>query len=105
MSKEKVQVNTIKHVQACIDQEKYNEIWKVIYQHTSQVIPDFTLTEETIKDVLVRTLDCYEEYLLNATKEIKRLNDVIQEKEKMIDSLIQTNIHISTIGNGSDYDE
>jgi hypothetical protein len=105
MSKEEVKVNKIKHIQACIDQEKYNEIWKVIYQHTSQTIPDFTLTEETIKDVLVRTLASYEESLLNATKEIKRLNDVIQEKEKMIDSLIKTNIHISTIEKGSGKDE
>lgn len=102
MSKEKIQVNKWDHIQACIDQEKYNEIWKVIYQHTSQVIPDFTLTEETIKEVLVRTLDCYEKSLLNATKEINKLNNLIQEKEQMIQSLIQTNIHISTIENGSE---
>lgn len=102
MSREKIQVDKINHIQACIDQEKYNEIWKVIYQHTSQVIPDYTLTEETMKDVLVQTLNCYEESLLNATKEINRLNDVIQEKEKMIDSLIQTNIHISAIEKGSE---
>lgn len=102
MSKEKIQVNKWEHIQACIDQEKYNDVWKVIYQHTSQVIPDFTLTEETIKDVLVKTLNCYEESLLNAKKEIDRLNDVIQEKEKMKDSLIQTNIHISTIEKGSE---
>ena len=99
MSRE-IQVNAEYHIQACIDQKKYNEIWKVIYHHVSQVIPDFTLKEENIKDVLVRTLGCYEESLLNTTKEIKRLNDVIQEKEKMIDYLIQTNIHISTIENG-----
>jgi hypothetical protein len=104
MNKEKVQVNKIKHVQACIDQEKYNEIWKVIYQHTSQVIPDFTLTEETIKDVLVRTLDCYENSLINAGKEINRLNAFIEEKEQMIQSLIQTNIHIKTLER-SDKDE
>ena len=105
MSKEKIQVNTEKHIQACLDQEKYNEIWKVIYQHTSQVIPDFTLTNETIKDVLVQTLNCYEESLLNATKEINRLNNLIQEKEQTIQSLIQTNIHISAIEKGSDKDE
>ena len=81
MSKEKIQVNTEKHIQACLDQEKYNEIWKVIYQHTSQVIPDFTLTEETIKDVLVKTLNYYEKSLLNATKEIKRLNMMLFKKK------------------------
>ncbi len=83
---------------------KYNEIWKVIYQHTSQVIPDFTLTEETIKDVLVQTLNCYEKSLLNARQEINILNNLIQEKEQMIQSLIQTNIHIKTLGR-SDKDE
>ena len=81
MSREKIQVNAEKHIQACIDQEKYNEIWKVIYQHTSQVIPDFTLTEETIKDVLVKTLDYYEKSLLNATKEIKKLNMMLFKKK------------------------
>ena len=81
MSKEKIQVNTEKHIQACLDQEKYNEIWKVIYQHTSQVIPDFTLTEETIKDVLVKTLNYYEKSLLNATKEIKKLNMMLFKKK------------------------
>ncbi len=104
MSKEKIQVNKWEHIQACIDQEKYNEIWKVIYQHTSQVIPDFTLTEETIKEVLVKTLEYYENTLINCNKENKELHKTIEEQEKMIHSLIQGSIHVKTLER-SDKDE
>ena len=99
-----MQVNKIKQVKACIYLEKYNEILKVIYQHTSQVIPDFTLTEKTIKDVLVKTLEYYENTLINCDKENKELHKTIEEQEKMIHSLIQGSIHIKALER-SDRDE
>lgn len=98
--KTKILVDSEPHIQAMIDQERYNELQKIIYRHHSQFITDFTLFETQTKDVITKTLECYETSLKNAIDEIKRLCLLVEEKDAVISSLVMSNIHVSIINGG-----